>query len=72
MLADLFWVALFLVWMFSACKALKFIQFEVLRRNACDDFLIGGFGLQTGAFNPALDNGRMNALDARHSADTAR
>jgi hypothetical protein len=33
-------------------------------RNACDDFLVGGFGLQTGAVNPPLNGSWMNAFDA--------
>jgi hypothetical protein len=35
-------------------------------RNACDDFPVGGFGLQTGAINPPVNGGRMNAFDAGH------
>jgi hypothetical protein len=48
-------------------EAVEFIQFDVLSRNACDDLLVGGFGLQTGAINPALNGGRMNAFDASDS-----
>jgi hypothetical protein len=64
MLADLFQVAFLLVRMLLASEAVKFIQFDILSRNACDDLLVGGFGLQTGAINPAPDGGRMNAFDA--------
>ena len=55
MLAYLFQVAFMLVGMLLASEAVEFIQFDVVSRNACDDFLIGGFGLQTGAINPALN-----------------
>jgi hypothetical protein len=64
MLADLIEVALLRIPMLGACEAVEFIQFDVLGRNACDDFLVGGFGLHTGAINPPLICGRMNAFDA--------
>ena len=67
MLADLFKVALLLVRMLLASETVEFIQFDVLSRNGCDDFLIGGFGLRTGAINLAPDDGRMNAFDASDS-----
>src|SRR5215813_1667982 len=66
MLADLFQVAVLLVRMFSACEAMEFIQFDVLSRNARDDFFVGGFGLRTGAINPALYGGRLNTFDTGH------
>src|SRR5262245_66445763 len=50
--------------MLLAGKAVEFIQFDVLSPNACDYFLVGDFGLQAGAINPALNSGRMNAFDA--------
>jgi hypothetical protein len=53
--------------MLLAGEAVEFIQFDVLSPNACDDFLVGGFGLQAGAINPALNSGRMNAFDAGDS-----
>jgi hypothetical protein len=59
-------VVLLRIWMFGACETVEFIQFDVLSRNACDDFLVGGFGLQTRAINPPLNGGRMNAFDAGH------
>jgi hypothetical protein len=64
MLANFIKAGLLLVRMFSASETVEFIQFDVLRRHACDDCLIGGFGLQTGALNPALNGGRMHAFDA--------
>ncbi len=64
MLADLFQVAFLLVGMLLASEAVEFIQFDVLSQNACNDLLVGGFGLQTGAINPPLNGGRMNAFDA--------
>jgi hypothetical protein len=64
MLADLFDVALFLVGMLLASEAVEFIQFDILSRNARDDFSVGGFGLDTGPINPTLNGGRMNAFDA--------
>jgi hypothetical protein len=67
MLADLLDVALLLVRMLLAGEAIEFIQLDVLSRNACNDFLIGGFGLRTGAINPAPDGGRLNAFDASDS-----
>ena len=66
MLADLFQVAVLLVRMFSAREAVEFIKFNVLSRNARDDFFVGGFGLRAGAINPALNGGRMNAFDTGH------
>ena len=66
MLADFIKVGLLIVRMFSAGEAMDFIQFNVLSRNACDDFFVGGFGLNTGPINPSLYGGRMNAFDARH------
>jgi hypothetical protein len=66
MLANLVKIGLLLVRMFSAGKAMEFIQFDVLSRNARDDFLVGGFGLDTGPINPSLYGGRMNAFDSRH------
>jgi hypothetical protein len=66
-LANFIRIGLLLVRMFSASEAVEFIQFDVLRRNASDDFFVGGFGLDTGPLNPSLDGGRMNAFDARHS-----
>jgi hypothetical protein len=62
--ADLIEVALLRIWMPGSCEAVEFIQFDVLSRNACDDFPVGGFGLKTGAINPPSDGGRMNAFDA--------
>src|SRR5262245_6305065 len=64
MLANLIKVGLLLVWMFSAGEAVEFIQFDVLSRNARDDFLVGRFGLDTGPINPPLNGSRMNAFDA--------
>ena len=66
MLADFIKIGLLLVRMFSACETVEFIQFNVLSRNARDDFLVGGFGLRTGSINPALNGGRMNAFDTGH------
>jgi hypothetical protein len=66
MLADLVNISILIVRMFSASKAMEFIQFNVLSRNARDDFFVGGFGLNAGPINPSLYGGRMNAFDARH------
>ncbi len=66
MLANLVKIGLLIVRMFSAGKAMELIQFDILSRNACDDFLVSGFGLDTGPINPSLYGGRMNAFDARH------
>jgi hypothetical protein len=66
MLANLVKIGLLVVRMFSAGKAMEFIQFNVLSRNARDDFFVGGFGLNTGPINPSLYGGRMNVFDARH------
>jgi hypothetical protein len=66
MLANLVNISILIVRMFSAGKAMEFIQFNVLSRNARDDFFVGGFGLNAGPINPSLDGGRMNAFDARH------
>src|SRR5262245_60077614 len=41
--ADLIEVALLRIWMPGSCEAVEFIQFDVLSRNACDDFPVGGF-----------------------------
>src|SRR5262245_8429663 len=48
----------------AGSEAVEFIQFDFLSRNVCDDSLIGSFGPQTGAINPALNGGRMNSFDA--------
>src|SRR5215467_15789731 len=66
MLADFIKIGLLLIRMFSACETVEFIQFNVLSRNARDDFFVGGFGLNTGPINPSLYGGRMNAFDTRH------
>jgi hypothetical protein len=66
MLANLIKVGLLIVRMFSASEAVEFIQFDVLSRNARNDFLVGGVGLGTGPINPALYGGRTNPFDARH------
>ena len=66
-LADLFEVALLLVRMLLTGETVEFIQFDVLSRNACDDFLVGGSGLRTGAINPSLNSSWMNAFDAGNS-----
>jgi hypothetical protein len=65
MLADLIKVALLLVGMLGACETVELMQFDVLSRNARDDFLISSFG--TGTINPLLDIGRMNVFDAGDS-----
>jgi hypothetical protein len=67
MLADFLNVAFLLVRMLLAGETVEFIQFNILSRNGCDDFLIGGFGLRTGAINPALNGGRMNAFNTSDS-----
>ena len=64
MLADFFQVTLLLVRMLLAGEAVEFIQFDILRRNACDNLPVGGFGLQAGALDPPSDGGRMDAFDA--------
>src|SRR5262245_18639912 len=66
MLTDLIKVGFLLIRMFSSGEAVEFVQFDVLSRNARDDFFVGSFGLDTGPFNPSLNGGRMNAFDARH------
>ena len=66
MLANLVKVGILIVRMFSAGKAMEFVQFNVLGRNARDDFFVGGFCLNTCPINPSLYGGRMNAFDARH------
>src|SRR5215468_1908420 len=66
MLADFIKIGLLLIRMFSACETVEFIQFNVLSRNARDDFFVGGFGLRTGSINPALNGGRMNTFDTGH------
>src|SRR5262249_46593525 len=66
MLANLVKIGLLIIRMFSAGKAMEFIQFNVLSRNARDDFLVSSFGLDTGPINPSLYSSRMNAFDARH------
>jgi hypothetical protein len=66
MLANLIKVGLLIVRMFSASEAVEFIQFDVLSRNARNDFLVGGFGLNTDPITPSLYGGRMNAFNARH------
>jgi hypothetical protein len=53
MLANLVKISLLLVRMFSASVAVEFIHFDVLSRNARDNFLVGGFGLDTGPLNPS-------------------
>src|SRR5882672_2547127 len=67
MLADLFQVVFLLVGMLLPGETVEFIQFDVLSRDSCDDFLVSGLGLRTGAINPAPDGGRMNAFDASDS-----
>jgi hypothetical protein len=67
MLTDFFEVAFLLVGMLLASETVEFIQFDVLSRDGCNDFLIGGFGLRTGAINPTPDGSRMNAFDAGDS-----
>jgi hypothetical protein len=65
-LTDFFRIALLLVGMFGAGETVEFIQFDVLGRNAHDDFLVGGFSLRTGPADPSLDGGRMNAFNASY------
>lgn len=64
MLANLVKIGLLIVRMFSASKAMEFIQFDVLSRNARDDFFVGSLGLNTVPITPSLYGGRMNVFNA--------
>src|SRR5262244_3972946 len=67
MWADLVKVVLLLIGMFGSSKAVEFIQFNVLGRNARDDLLVGGFGLLASAIDPTLYGGWVNLFDAGDS-----
>jgi hypothetical protein len=62
MSANFIKVGLLLVRMFSAGEAVEFIKLDVLSRNARDDFLVSGFGLDAGPINPLLYRALFHSL----------